>query len=314
MTRSSFTQIVSFFYWICNLCIAFSIAIPLFILYKQLSDSKGTLSIGDNVVLSQGSLSNPIFKVPVTLDLGESFMDTTILFRSKANPSLFPETYQVKATSDESHHVEHLKKRNNELLKRYQMGFITPYDTIISSFSLTSDQALINAKSYFDITPPKEAKGFLQLKASNMHYGWLIVACTWLQAIVQSACLLFMLFCINLFLQDIRKYKIFAAANFRRLRWVGISLLVFSLLDSLDVFCTYLLEKEIGMMVTKFEVFHNSLPIPTPFKINIDNTLRITFNPFLVVNTTFLMGLAIIILAEIFRKGHELQQEQELTI
>lgn len=316
MTRSLFTQIVSVFYWICNLCIAFTIAIPLFILYKQLSDSKGTLSIGENVVLSQGSLSNPIFKVPVTIDLGESFMDTTILFRSKATPSLFPETYQVKtkANADESHHVEHLKKRNNELLKRYQMGLITPSDTIISSFSLTSDQTPINAKSYFGITPPKEAKGFLQLKATNMHYGWLILACTWLQVIVQSAFLLFMLFCINLFLQDIRKYQIFTSANFRRLRWVGISLLVFSLLDSLDVFCTYLLEKEIGTMATKFEVFHNSLAMSTPFKINIDNTFRITFNPFLVVNTTFLMGLAIIILAEIFRKGHELQQEQELTI
>lgn len=316
MTRKLFAQIVSVFYWICNLCIAFIGAFFLFILFLQLSDKKGTLKIDDTITLSQGSFSKPVFNIPVILDLQESFMDTTIVFRSKANSSYLPETYQVKTKGDfdDNHYAESLKKRNENLIRRYQKGLIFPSDTIVTTFTLASEKASADSQNYFEIVTPKEAKGFLPLKASNMPNGWLIVVCTWFKAIVQSVLLLFILFCISLFLQDIRKYKIFTTVNFRRLRWIGISLLAFSLLGFIDGFRSHLLENEIVRMATNFEVYRNQLSMPTPFKIRIDNTENFTFNPLLLFNSNFFMGLAIIILAEIFRKGHELQQEQELTI
>lgn len=67
-------------------------------------------------------------------------------------------------------------------------------------------------------------------------------------------------------------------------------------------------------MATNFEVYRNHLSMPTPLKIRIDNTYNFTFSPLLLFNSNFFMRLATTILAEIFRKGHELQQEQELTI
>ncbi|WP_028525097.1 DUF2975 domain-containing protein [Runella limosa] len=316
MTRKLFTQIVSVFYWICNLCIAFTVAAFLFLLFLQLSDRKETLNVGDTITLSQGSFSKPVFNIPIILDLQESFMDTTVVFRSKANSSYLPETYQVKTRGDfdDNHYAESLKKRNETLIQRYQKGLVFPSDTIVTTFSLTSDRVPTSPSTYFEIVTPKEAKGFLRLKASNMPNGWLIVACAWFKVIVESALLLFILFCINLFLQDIRKYEIFTTVNFRRLRWISLSLLAFSLLGFIDGFRSHLLENEIGRMATNFEVYRNQLSMPTPFKIRIDNTENFTFNPLLLFNSNFFMGLAIIILAEIFRKGHELQQEQELTI
>lgn len=316
MTRKLFTQIVSVFYWICNLCIAFTVAAPLFILFLQLSNGKGNIHIDDTITLSQGSLSKSVFNIPIILDLQESFMDTTIVFRSKANSSYLPETYQVKTEGDfdDSYYAESLKKRNGSLIQRYKKGLIFPSDTIVTTFSLTSDRVPTSPSTYFEIVTPKQAKGFLKLKASNMPNGWLIIACAWFRVIVESALLLFILFCINLFLQDIRKFQIFTTVNFRRLRWIGLSLLAFSLLGFIDGFRSLLLENEIGKMTTNFEVYRNHLSMPTPFKIRIDNTYNFTFNPLLLFNSDFFVGLAIVILAEIFRKGHELQKEQELTI
>jgi hypothetical protein len=92
--------------------------------------------------LSQGSLSKSVFNIPVILDLQESFMNTTIVFRLKATSSYFPETYQVKTKGafDNNHYAESLKKRNESLIQRYQKGFIFPADTIVTTFSLTSDR------------------------------------------------------------------------------------------------------------------------------------------------------------------------------
>ena len=307
MNNKLFQGIVSLLYWVCNLSIAVSLAFILAIIFLQLSGKTNGFYVNN---IAFDNFNKTIFRIPISVDLRESMMDTTVLFRSKEKSIGEPELYQVKKPSDldDVNYREILQKKNQAILSRYRAGLTYPTDTLTSKKLLYRGKYPNASPLYFDIGNPEKLEGFIQLKVSNMKNGWLVMACNWLEVITKVALWLLIAVWANLLLQDIRKYQIFTADNFRRLRWIGVSLLIMSFTGLIELARGYLLAKEAGYISTDFETYRNQqLVYPSPFKLAINYELHIDFS-------SFFMALFIIVLAEIFRKGLSLQQEQDLTI
>lgn len=307
MSRKLFQSIVTFLYWGSNLAIALTTTLLLVGLFQQLLGLPGGFHVNE---MPFENISKPIFKVPISFDMRDSFMDTTIIFRSKSQLIEQPELYQVARIfdADDEFDTEFLKKHNKAVLGRHKEGLLVPTDTLTASSLLFPQKYPINQQFYASISSPKKVEGFVKVSVNHLKNGWLIVVCNWLEVLLTISFFLYILICFNLLLQDIRKYRIFTSINFRRLRWIGVSWLVISLTSLFEIVRKYLIDKELGHIFIDFKNYHNGrLIYPSPFKMSIDYVDTIPISDFFI-------ALAIIVLAEVFRKGFELQQEQDLTI
>ena len=103
-----------------------------------------------------------------------------------------------------------------------------------------------------------------------------------------------------LFLQSIQRGSSFDLSNYKRLRNIGLALLCYNLL--LIVFDHYF---------SHFTILISFVSSKPDFR----NPFYISGNPDLDYGISyFLAGCAFLILASAFKKGHQLQQEQDLTI
>ncbi|TAF30998.1 MAG: DUF2975 domain-containing protein [Cytophagales bacterium] len=303
MNTYLFKSIVSVLYWICNFLIALIAAAGLFSLFLHLvGSSNGNFYVNQ---MNFKDFNSPTMKIPVSVDLRSSLIDTTILFRSKDYTSQ-PELYQIEKEFDTTD--RYFENNNKAILGRQNAGLLSPTDTLTSTLALVAKNQATEAGVYANVSTPEQVKGFVKVRIGNLKNGWLIVTLNWLEVVLRIAIWLFILVKINLLLQEVRKYQIFTAQNFRRLRWVGIGLLAAWLVDGVELLRQYVLGSELGRTHLSFNSYKNGqLVYPAPFNINMDYTTNFDI-------TDLLVALSVIVLAEIFRKGFELQQEQDLTI
>jgi hypothetical protein len=120
---------------------------------------------------------------------------------------------------------------------------------------------------------------------------WWLFAALWAQTLVGLGLLLLAVYHLRRIFQRVRDGAPFDAQNARRLRWFGLLLLGLTLFHSLSELVTSMAVRE-GV---------------------VSGTVRVAANPRLDLEQVFI-ALVVVALAEVFRRGADLEREQALVI
>ena len=223
--------------------------------------------------------------------------------------------------------------RNDEFTKKIlediKYGCSIPTDTIVAKMELeilpknmtafssnphkvwkidTSDST--SSKYPFLVSKPRNVTGQLIFKPKNPeNYRWVVVF-NWLKYFFTLTTALLVVWQIGCLLHNFRRERIFYAANFRRLLWLGMGFMAFGMLKLLETALFYWINSDIHTAFYSLSRWHVG-------NENLKETLRLGQHQQLDLDffsSPFILGLFLIVLAEVFRKGFELQQEQDLTI
>jgi hypothetical protein len=134
-----------------------------------------------------------------------------------------------------------------------------------------------------------DIRGSLRLPVSML--PWWLFAVLWTYTAAAMALTLLLLHHLRRIFQRVRSGAPFDATNARRLRWVGLLALALALLNGLSEFVTSLAVRS-GLISERLEV---------PVGLSVDMSL-------------VFFGLVLLALAEIFRRGAELEENQSLTV
>jgi Protein of unknown function (DUF2975) len=165
--------------------------------------------------------------------------------------------------------------------------------------------------SAFRFSKPVRVKGYLEATPTDASgYWWL----KWLNGcgiVATLLCYVLLLSRFRLLLDNIRKNVFFSTQNFTYLRTMAFLLVLIPLIESLRqrpvLFFTNLYNN--GYLFKHSDFVHKTSD--GIFAISSDWSLNFDFS---ILNSSFFMGVSILVLAEIFRYGINLQHENELTI
>ncbi|MFN4146091.1 MAG: DUF2975 domain-containing protein [Runella sp.] len=181
-------------------------------------------------------------------------------------------------------------------------------DTIISTFEAKQKSKLLD----FDYENPKVVETTILVTPKNRSQQKMILY--WQSILAISGLFLWVMtfWYMLAFFNAIRKEQIFTYTNFRRLRIIGfflIGLSVWEVLKGLAVYNLKLnfLKNNPDFVWRQMVASTNETLVQMDFKPNHVFTLEL-------LNDYLLIGVIILLLAEIFRYGFQLQQEQDLTI
>lgn len=135
----------------------------------------------------------------------------------------------------------------------------------------------------------EDVRGSLRLPIAML--PWWFVAVLWTHALVAFALMLPSLYHLRRIFQRVRDGAPFDAHNARRLRWVGLLLLALALVNGVAEFVTSL--------AVRRGLASSSIAVPSGLRIDVPIVL---------------VALMLVALAEIFRRGAELEDEQSLVV
>ena len=223
--------------------------------------------------------------------------------------------------------------RNNELTKETRLRLkdktYLPTDTMLSKVEIeilpkfipsyfpqtykiwlksSSDSA--NHTYPFLVSKPRKIKTQVIFMPKNQDdYGW-IIAFNWFKYLIMLVAGINIIWQVGRLLHHFRQEKIFYIPNFQALRWLGLSFLVLWFLGVVESLLFSSIDQEIQgafYSVVHWHVGNESLQ--EKIKLNPDSNFDLNL-----LSSPLVIGLFIIVLAEVFRRGVELQQEQDLTI
>jgi Protein of unknown function (DUF2975) len=232
--------------------------------------------------------------------------DTTIIFVDKKTKSAQFRFYSDKQLSSKSRPEYNPRQIQNQgILDMYKSGMLEIADTIICS--ITSKKP-----SPFRFSEPVGVNGYLRAQASNADehqwIGWYRI----ISSVIAFLCYFWLVSQFRLLLKNIRNNVFFLENNFQYLRTIAFLLMLSPLISSFTSLPLWLIKS----LRNNSYLFHHSGFInknsENIFSIN-DYTNHWDVN-LSIFDSSFLAGVAILILAEIFRYGIKLQQENELTI
>jgi hypothetical protein len=113
----------------------------------------------------------------------------------------------------------------------------------------------------------------------------------WTYAVLMCALMLLFLHHLRRIFQRVRDGAPFDAANARRLRWLGLLALAFALLNGVA--------ETVTSLVVRRGLVSSSLSVPSAVSLDL---------------STVFFGLVLLALAEVFRRGAELEDDQALVI
>lgn len=135
----------------------------------------------------------------------------------------------------------------------------------------------------------EDVRGSLKLPVSML--PWWLFAVLWTYTVTAIALALLFLHHLRCLIQRVRSGAPFEAANALRLRWLGLMAIALALLNGLAAFVTSLAVRD-GLISERVKV---------PYSLSFDPSL-------------VLFGLVLLALAEIFRRGADLEEDQSLTV
>lgn len=333
-----FKLITSFLFYFYCVSIVFAICFWLYSswLVPYSNKNEGGVHTSSGLIiggLAFNNLNIPLIKRSYQLDLDAS--DTLIKYQTVINQDgktigksegLYRSSMPFSQMEDYVQTYQHnLHKKE---LNRKNVTYIYT-DTILSKIEVgtswrvqSSDQnsprvkqqikqdSILNASFPFYVSNPRQVTTEIVFKPKDPKLFQWIVGFNWFKYIVSAILSCFWLWCIGYLLNNFRNEKIFQVSNFRCLRWIGISIMLYGLLNSFENQLFASLNSEIGLASFSYNHWHVGAE-ELKEKINLIHSgiLKLDF-----FTSPLMIGFAILILAEVFRKGFEMQQEQDLTI
>jgi len=135
----------------------------------------------------------------------------------------------------------------------------------------------------------EHVRGSLRLPVANL--PWWLFALLWAYVAAAAALMLMFLHHLRRVLQRVRDGAPFDATNARRLRWLGFLALAFAVMTGVSEFVTSL--------AVRRGLISDHVKVPLGFSVD---------------GSVIFFGLVLLTLAEIFRRGAELEEEQALTL
>ncbi len=135
----------------------------------------------------------------------------------------------------------------------------------------------------------EDMRGSLKLPVSML--PWWLFAVLWTYTATAIALALLFLHHLRRLFQRVRGGAPFDAANALRLRWLGLFAIALALLNGVAEFVTSLAVRD-GLISDRLKV---------PYGVSVDPSL-------------VLFGLVLLMLAEVFRRGADLEEDQSLTV
>lgn len=333
-----FKLVTSFlFYFYCVsvvLAISFSLYHSLWVPFSYKNESglhtSSGLIIGG---LAFNNLNIPLIKRSYQLDLNAS--DTLIKYQTVINQDgkaigksegTYRSSMPFSQMEDDMQIYQHSLYKKE--LNRKNVTYIYT-DTILTKMEVgtswrvqSSDQnsprikqqikqdSILNASFPFYVSNPRQVTTEIVFKPKDPKQFQWIVGFNWFKYIVSAILSCIWLWCIGYLLNNFKNERIFHLTNFRCLRWIGISIMLYGLLNSLESQLFASLNSEIGLASFSYNHWHvGAEELKEKINLTYSSVLKLDF-----FTSPLMIGFAVLILAEVFRRGFEMQQEQELTI
>jgi Protein of unknown function (DUF2975) len=336
MKRTNYYWALSILYWGCILALlflGFGVACGIFLSLKgpveihEIDAKTGTKSytrIGSGVfVLNEipaNYLIEPITSAKLSVDFHRAIADSVVRYRFKNQYGYGSSERIVNRKLIGSETNTYLDTENERLLKN---GFevVEVYTTRLGAYSLPTDNATYETdilKSEFAakwvlMFPTFYAHGSVLIKAKGNWDKFIILTTNWIQAILPTIARLFLLFQATMLFRNLRNDYIFTLGNFKRIRFIGSAFFLMWLGNSMSFVRSYFLKKSLNNVRIHIDSYLDGIPAwPDVVQLGIYRSDIPVGSLFL--NEMFITSLFIIILAEVFRRGFELKQDQDLTI
>jgi Protein of unknown function (DUF2975) len=282
--------------------------------WKAVKDSQGAGFFESGLTLNGlqlAQLNQALVEIPVRFGMNEAFTDTTITFDYPAGGGAIYRKERSPLFWDNGL-AGSLEKHNQEVLAHYKAGQAVPRDTLIRAIKMLnltsrpSNQAATE-KLHVEMSFPRDVNGKVWVRMSPTTAYWWLVLANYLKALVPGLSFLLILWQLNTITKNFMSERIFIVNNFRRLRLIGVALLLSWCADAYYDVAMWAARMDLGNFRLQYEVIKNGVQQPVPFDIQAGGSVG-------ELGTQFWIALLIIVFAEVFRRGVALQQEQELTV